>query len=183
MAQSTTQIALLRAINLAGRNRVAMADLRRCLAECGMIEPRTLLQSGNAIFRSRTAPAAVEARLESEARSRWSLAIEVMVRTSAEWAAVIDGNPFPKEARNDPSHLLVMFLKSAPGAAAVRGLQQQIKDRELVQAGGRELFVTYPDGVGRSRLSANVIEKALGTRGTARNWNTVLKIQALAEQS
>jgi uncharacterized protein (DUF1697 family) len=183
MAQPTTQIALLRAINLAGRNLVAMADLRRCLAECGMIEPRTLLQSGNAIFRSRTAPAAVESRLESEARSRWSLAIEVMVRTSAEWAAVIDGNPFPKEARNDPSHLLVMFLKSAPGAAAVRGLQQQIKDRELVHAVGRELFVTYPDGVGRSRLSANVIEKALGTRGTARNWNTVVKIQALAEQS
>jgi len=183
MAQSTTQIALLRAINLAGRNLVAMADLRMCLAECGMIEPRTLLQSGNAIFRSRTAPAAVEARLESEARSRWSLAIEVMVRTSAEWAAVIDGNPFPKEARNDPSHLLVMFLKSAPRAAAVQGLQQQIKDRELVQAVGRELFVTYPDGVGRSRLTANVIEKALGTRGTARNWNTVLKIQALAEQS
>ncbi len=183
MAQPTTQIALLRAINLAGRNLVAMADLRRCLAECGMIEPRTLLQSGNAIFRSRTAPAAVEARLESEARSRWLLAIEVMVRTSAEWAAVIDGNPFPKEARNDPSHLLVMFLKSAPGASAVRGLQQQIKDRELVQAVGRELFVTYPDGVGRSRLTANLIEKALGTRGTARNWNTVLKIQALAEQS
>jgi len=183
MAQPTTQIALLRAINLAGRNLVAMADLRLCLTECGMSEPRTLLQSGNAVFRSRTGPAAVEARLEAEARSRWSLAIDVMVRTAAEWATVVHANPFPKEARDDPSHLLVMFLKAAPAAAAVRGLQQQVKDRELVRAVERELFVTYPDGVGRSRLTANAIEKALGTRGTARNWNTVLKIQALAEQS
>jgi uncharacterized protein (DUF1697 family) len=183
MVRSTTQIALLRAVNLAGRHLVAMADLRMCLAECGMIEPRTLLQSGNAIFRSRTAPAAVEARLEAEVRERWSMAIDIMVRTAAEWAAVIDHNPFPKEARTDPGHLLVMFLKAAPGAGAVRGLRQQIKDREFVEAVGRELFVTYPDGVGRSRLTANVIEKALDTRGTARNWNTVLKVQALANQS
>ena len=93
------------------------------------------------------------------------------------------GNPFPKEAKTDPGHLLVMFLKAAPGAAAVRGLQQQIKDRELVRGIGRELFITYPDGVGRSRLTATMIEKALETRGTARNWNTVLKIQALANDN
>ncbi len=183
MAHATTQIALLRAINLAGRNRVAMADFRDCLTECGMLEARTLLQSGNAVFRSRTSPAAVEERLETEARSRWSLSIDCMVRTSVEWTALVDSNPFPKEAKADPGRLLVMFLKAAPGATAVRGLQQQIKDRELVRGIGRELFISYPDGVGRSRLTATMIEKALGTRGTARNWNTVLKIQALANDS
>ena len=90
-------------------------------------------------------------------------------------------NPFPAEAKSDPGHLVVMCLKSAPGREAVSALQQAISGREVIRAKGREAYIVYPDGIGRSRLTTALIEKKLGTRGTARNWNTVMKLAALAD--
>jgi uncharacterized protein (DUF1697 family) len=100
----------------------------------------------------------------------------------AEWQdELIAANPFPVEARSDPSHLVAMCLKTGPDVAAVKALQAAIKGPELVRAGRRHIYITYPAGIGRSRLTATVIEKALGTAGTARNWNTVLKLAMLAK--
>ena len=76
-----------------------------------------------------------------------------------------------------------MCLKHAPTPAAVTSLQDAIKDREVVKARGRHAYFLYPDGIGRSRLTMTLIEKKLGTTGTARNWNTVLKLGALTEKS
>jgi uncharacterized protein (DUF1697 family) len=92
------------------------------------------------------------------------------------------GNPFRKEAENDPSHLVVMFLKSAANAKDVKAIQAAIAGSEIIRADGRHLYIVYPDGIGRSRLTNALLEKKLGIRGTARNWNTVLKIAALAEE-
>lgn len=184
MPRLTTFIGLLRAVNLAGRNKVRMADLRDLLAGLGMEDPRTLLQSGNVVFRTASRAAAqLERTLEREAEKRLGLRTDFFVRTTREWKAVIAGNPFPEEAERDPGHLLVVALKEAPGGAEVKGLQQAIKGRESVCADGRCAYIYYPDGVGRSRLTTAVIEKHLGTRGTARNWNTVLKLGALAGAS
>ena len=180
MAPATTQIALLRAINLAGHNRVAMADLRGLMTDLGLQDPRTLLQSGNVVYSARTPAEKVERQLETEAKVRLSLDIDFVVRTAVEWRALVEANPFPKEAKTDPGHLLVMCLKGVPTAAAVKALRSAIKDREQVQGVGRALYITYPDGIGRSRLTSTLIERALSIRGTARNWNTVLKIAALA---
>jgi uncharacterized protein (DUF1697 family) len=178
----TTYVALLRAVNLAGRNMVSMSALRDLAAELALHEARTLLQSGNLVFRSTLAPAGkVERLLENGAAARLGVSTEFFVRTAAEWAQLIAANPFPAEAKRDPGRLVVMALKSAPDRAAVAALQKAIAGREQVRAKGREAFITYPDGQGRSKLTIARIERHLGTRGTARNWNTVLKLAAAAD--
>jgi uncharacterized protein (DUF1697 family) len=180
-AAVTIHIALLRAVNLGAHNKVGMAELRALLAKLGMEDPRSLLQSGNLVFGGGSRGGApLELLLEAEARKRLGLDTDFFVRTDEEWREVIAGNPFPAEARSDPGHLVVVFLKAAPDSKSVAALQASIKGREVVRARGRHAYITYPDGIGRSKVTAALIEKKLGTRGTARNWNTVLKLGALA---
>ena len=177
----TTYIAVLRAVNVGGRSPVSMAALRDFAEALGFARPQTLLQSGNLVFQApRAVPASLERLLETEASARLGLDTEFMVRTAGEWDRVIAGNPFPAEAVSDPSHLLVMALKSPVKAGAVAAVQASIKGREVVRGEGAQLYLVYPDGIGRSRLTSAIIEKATATRGTARNWNTVLKLAALA---
>lgn len=180
---STSCIALLRAVNLAGLNTMGMADLRELMTSLGLEEVTTLLHSGNAVFRSHETPDRLEELLERAAEKEFGSRIEFFVRTAAEWKAMVAANPFPGEAKSDPGHLLAVVLKSAPTAAKVTALQQAIKGREVVRAKGRCAYIVYPDGVGRSKLTSALIEKRLGTRGTGRNWNTVLKLAALAERT
>ena len=177
----TTHVALLRGINVGGHKQIAMADLRGMLERLGFTAVRSLLNSGNLVFRADAqAGSKLERLLEVETEKRLGLTADFLVRTAAEWAAAIAGNPFPDEAGRDPGHLLVMFLKGAPGPEAVAALQAAITGREVVSADDRHAYLVYPDGIGRSRLTNALIEKKLGTRGTARNWNTVLRLGALA---
>jgi uncharacterized protein (DUF1697 family) len=159
-----------------------MADLRDLVTQLGFADAQSLLQSGNLAFRSnrRTSAAQLERQLETEAAKRLSLETDFFVRTAADLKAVIARNPFGKAARDDPSHLVVMFLKDAPAAKGVRALQAAIAGPEVVRAHGRHAYIVYPDGIGRSRVTNVLIERHLGTRGTGRNWNTVLKLHALA---
>jgi uncharacterized protein (DUF1697 family) len=175
----TSYLALLRAVNVGGSTKIGMADLRALLGELGLAQPRSLLQSGNLLFRAEgTTPDELEALLAAETGRRLGLATDFFVRTADEWDAVVAGNPFPAEAKDDPGHLVVMALKAAPEAAAVAALQASIAGRETVRAVGRQAYLVYPDGIGESKLTIQKIEKALGTRGTGRNWNTTLKLQA-----
>ena len=178
----TTYIGLLRAVNLAGRNVVSMAALRDLAGELDLQGARTLLQSGNVVFRSKLPTAEkIERLLEDGAAARLGVSTDFFVRSAAEWTQAIAANPFPAEAKRDPGHLVVMVLKRAPDRAAVAELQKAIAGREQVRAKGREAFITYPDGQGRSKLTIALIERHLGTRGTGRNWNTVLKLAAAAD--
>ena len=180
----TIHVGLLRAVNLPGHNKIGMADLRELLATLGMQDVRSLLQSGNVVFRSDVHTAAqLEGVLEHAAAKRLGLETDFFVRTASDWKALIAGNPFPEEAERDPSHLLVMFLKEAPDREQVTALQNAITGREVVRAKGRHAYVVYPDGIGRSRLTTAFIEQKLATRATGRNWNTVLKLGALAGAS
>lgn len=176
-------IGLLRAVNIGSHNKIAMPRLREFLLEAGMADPRTLLQSGNFVCGAgsrRGAPPALEELLEREASRRLGLRTEFFIRTTADWDEVIEENPFPREAASDPSHLLVVFLKEPPEKERVAALQKKIAGREQVRPGRHHLYVVYPDGIGRSRLTAALIEKAVGARGTGRNWNTILKLAAMA---
>lgn len=162
---------------------VAMADLRELMSALGLVDGRTLLQSGNLIFRTGGRKGAdMEREFEDATRKRLGLTTDYMVRTADDLKAVIADNPFPKEARSDPGRLIVVFLKAAPEHEQVTSLQKAIKDREVVRVKDRHAYIVYPDGMGRSRLTAAVIEKHLGTRGTGRNWNTVLKLDALTAE-
>jgi uncharacterized protein (DUF1697 family) len=173
-----THVALLRAINVGGVN-VAMAELRSFFETLGFESVRTLLQTGNVVFES-TRRGDLERLLETEAAKRMKLGTAFLVRSAADWKAVVAGNPFPKMAADDPGHLVVMPLKDAPSAAGLAALRAAIPGRERVEAGSRHLYITYPDGIGTSKLTIRVIESKLDTRGTARNWNTTLKLAKLA---
>jgi uncharacterized protein (DUF1697 family) len=180
----TTYVALLRAINLAGINRVGMADLRQCLAGAGMEDVRTLLQSGNVVCRSDVrSPARLETIMKDVAKRELGVETEFFVRSAAEWGAVIDGNPFPNEAKTDPGRLIVTALRDPPAAEQLAALRAAIRGREVVEVNGRHAYIVYPDGMGRSKLTMALLERRLATRGTARNWNTVLKLGALAGAS
>jgi uncharacterized protein (DUF1697 family) len=106
--------------------------------------------------------------------------VRVMVRDCDELARAIDANPFAEECRRDPSHTLVVFLEKAPSAAAETALRSSYSGPESMHLNGRELYIFYPEGMGRSKLTPALYEKKLGLAGTARNWNTVTKLLELA---
>jgi uncharacterized protein (DUF1697 family) len=176
----TTYVALLRGVNVGGRNMVAMKDLRALCERLGHEDVCTLLQSGNVVFRSDSRDAAaLETRLEQEIAKRLGVKPACFVRTADEWASLVKRNPFRGEAERDPGHLLALVMKHAPTPAAVKALRAAIVGREMVETRGRDGYFYYPDGVGRSKLTPVLIEKHLGGSGTARNWNTVMKLLAL----
>jgi uncharacterized protein (DUF1697 family) len=175
----TTRLALIRGINVGGHRPVLMADLRGLLARLGLAEPRSLLQSGNLAFRSEAPPADLERLLESQTEKCLGLRTDYFVRTGAQWTAIIAGNPFAEAAASDPGRLVVLFFKQAPAPANVAALQAAIVGRETFEPAGRQAYVLYPDGIGRSRLTPALIETKLGVRATGRNWNTVQKLGAL----
>jgi len=175
-----THVALLRGVNVGGNRTVAMSDLRGFITKLGLKGAQSLLQSGNLVFQSDRRPGDLERLLEAEAERRLGLRTEFFVRTAQEWGEAVAHNPFGAAAEKDPSHLVVVFLKDAPADGSVKALQASITGPEVVRAWERHAYVVYPAGIGDSRLTAAVIDRALGTRGTARNWNTVTKLAALA---
>jgi uncharacterized protein (DUF1697 family) len=175
-------VALLRAVNLGPHNRISMADLKAVAEGCGFSGARTLLQSGNLVFEAKAkASAALEKVLEGALAKELGLKTPVVVRSAAEWRAALDENPFPNEAKSDPSHLVVMSLKAKCDKTALTELSRAIVGREQVKMSGQQLYFVYPDGIGESKLTAALIEKKIGVVGTARNWNTAHKILAALE--
>jgi uncharacterized protein (DUF1697 family) len=170
-------VAFLRAVNVGGTGKIAMAELRTLAEDIGLADAKTLLQSGNLVFEAGTRSAAtLEELLEREIAGRLDVKTDVMVRTARQIKAVLARNPFPRQAESDPGHLHVHFLKAPASAAAVASLTAAIRGREIVGGSGGEVFIHFPDGAGASRLTGAVIERHLGARGTARNWNTVTKL-------
>ena len=176
-----TRIALLRAINVAGHQKIAMTDLRGLLEDLDFSDVRSVLQTGNLIFSTRSSSTvALERQLEAEAEKRLGLGTDFIVRSDKQWSRVVADNPFPAEAERAPSHLLVQFLKKTPVTGGVEALQAAIRGPEIVRLVGKQLYVVFPEGVGKSKLTTKLVERNLGVVGTARNWNTVLKIGTLA---
>ena len=176
-----TQIGLLRAVNVGGTGNIAMPALRMLLAELGFADIKTVLQSGNLVFRSdRCGGRELEALLENAASDRLRLDTDFLVRSAVEWTRIVASNPFRDDAARDPSHLLLMVLKNAPTVAAFGALRAAITGPETFHAERAEIYIRYPAGIGRSKLTTRLIEARLGTRGTGRNWNTVLRLAELA---
>ncbi len=162
------QVAFVRGINVGGHQKVAMADLRKLLADLGFDRVTSLLQSGNLAFESgRQTGARLERLLEQETETHLGMSVDYFVRSAVELKECIARNPFSKQARDDPSHLLAMFMKAAPSANDMAALQASIQGPELVACDGKQLYLVYPDGIGRSKLTGAMIERKLGVRGTA----------------
>ena len=157
-----THVALLRGINVGGNKPVAMADLRDLVAGLGLEDVQSVLQSGNLVFRADgNAGVRLERALEAEARQRLGLETEFFVRSAAEWEDVVAENPFHEQARRDPARLVAVFLKEAPPGAAVKALQAAIVGREVLRSAGKQIYIVYPDGQGRSRLTNSRVNSRL----------------------
>lgn len=180
----TAAIALLRGINVGGHRKVPMAELRSVVEQLGHSQVATHLNSGNVVFAvappdappAGADPAALAAAIAAGLRERLSLDVDVVVRTAAQLDAVVAANPFDDAARTDPSHLVVVFYPAPVGGPA---LDASRYGREQVVWDGAHAYVHYPDGIGRSRLTGDVLDGAAGQPGTGRNWRTVLAVHEL----
>jgi uncharacterized protein (DUF1697 family) len=175
-------IALLRGVNVSGHRVVDMTTLRRFMSDIGFPNTESVLQTGNLVFRTEIAERGgpeMERRLEKEAEKRLGLKTDFFVRSATEWRAIIAGNPFPEQAVRDPGRLVVMCLKDAPAAELFESLRAKIDGPELVREAGRNVYIYYPAGQGHSRFTTAVTDRTLSSRGTIRNWNTVLRLGAL----
>ena len=176
----TTYVALLRGINLGARNKIAMAELRELLGSLGHEDVRTHILSGNAIFRSRRRSASrLESELEAAIRKRFGLDIRVLIRTADELGAIVRDNPLP-EAAPHGSRLFVLFLDRNPDPERAKAIDPAAFDPEEFRFGNRVVYAWYKQGLTGSKLAAALADKRLGVTTTARNWNTVTKLNELA---
>ncbi len=184
-----SHLALLRGINVGGRNRVAMADLSAVVRGLGHAEVSTYIQSGNVLFSSAaTDEGALARELEGAISERLGVAPAVVVLARAELAAVIAGNPFPDEP--DQRCLHAVIHREPPGpervaeVAEAERLARARGDRDEARVHGRTLYLRTPGGMGRSDLASRltgVPAARRGDPGTARNWATVTRLMGLLE--
>jgi uncharacterized protein (DUF1697 family) len=171
-------VALLRGINVGGRARLAMADLRRIAEGCGLDDVRTYIQSGNVVFRSEEEDTdALADWLRRAIAAAADVDPEVLTRSRDELAAVVDGNPYAELAA-DPTHLHVLFTV---GEASLGSLDVPAYAPEEAVAVGRHVYLHLPGGMGRSKLAVD-LPRQQGPTGTMRNWRTVTKLLALTDE-
>jgi uncharacterized protein (DUF1697 family) len=170
-------IALIRGINVGGHKKIRMADLKTSCEAMGLRDVRTLLQSGNVVFRTDIKD---RARLTKEIAGVLGVEAKVILRSADELREVVAANPMPEEAQRAPSGFIVVFLSEKPTAAAMQSLRDAYSGPEKMQLHGAELYIEYGAGMGKSKLTNVLIERKLGVTGTARNWNTVTKLLEIA---
>jgi uncharacterized protein (DUF1697 family) len=175
----STFAALLRGINVGGKSRVPMAELRSALSSLGFEDVVTYIQSGNVVFRSPRGNAKeVATRIEKEVAKRFGVNAAVLIRTPPELAEIADANPF-LSAESDLTKLHVVFLDGRPGARAAAQLDPARSPPDEFRLSGREIYLHLPNGFGRSKLTIDYFERRLGATATARNWKTLLGLLQL----
>lgn len=176
----TTTIAFLRGINVGGNKTIRMARLRDLFDGAGLGPAGTLLNSGNVVFQTGESDRrSLATSLEKSIEEAFGFRPAVMLRSAGELSRIIERNPFPAMAHDDPSHLIVMLLAEKPAKGAQERLSAAYQGPEEIHISGEQVYVTYPKGIGTSKLTNILLEKQLGTIGTARNWNTMEKLQAM----
>ena len=174
-------ISLLRGVNVGGHKKIQMEALRTLYRRLGLKDARTYVQSGNVVFStSKRAPGRLADEIESGIARTFGFPAGVVLRTAAELRKIVARNPFASRRNIHPGKLVTIFVERDLDAATRARLLAIQTDREEVHLAGRELYVYFPDGMGRSKLWP-AIDKALGNAGTARNWNTVMKLLEMAE--
>lgn len=171
-------VALLRGINVGGRNKVPMAELRELAGRLGWGEVETYIQSGNLLFRAPGEPPELERTLEGALERRFGFAVPVVVRSRQAWAGYVAGNPLVEASRAEPKLVHLALAKRPPASGAVEGLRARAADGERIEGVGDALWIHYPQGAGRSKLTPALFDRLAGSPVTARNWNTVLELAA-----
>jgi uncharacterized protein (DUF1697 family) len=166
----TRYVALLRAVNVGGTGKLPMADLKTLCTDAGLTEVETYIASGNVVFTSKASEAAVKAKLEKALQAYAGKPVGVVIRTATEMAGVLKQNPFKKDK---PNTCYAIFLDDKPPRDALDKVTGRAGEK--LQLGKREIFVSYPDGMGRTKLKIPAAKT-----GTARNMNTVATLAAMA---
>jgi len=173
--------AFLRGINVGGKHKLPMSELRAFFAELGARDVRTYIQSGNVVFRAEEAVARELATgFERRAEARFGFPVPAVVRSALEIRAVLAGNPFLAGGADEKA-LHVLFLASEPDPAAVAGLNPERSAPDAFAVRGREVYLHLPNGAARTRLTNAYFDRALGTTSTGRNWRTVRTVAAMVE--
>ena len=173
-------IALLRGINVGGKNRLPMKELAALFVDAGCEDVRTYIQSGNVVFR--TGPAGgeeISTVISASILSRFGYRIPVVTRTARAFQEIVRANPF-LEAGAEADKLHVMFLAELPDGAHVEALDPDRSPGDEFAVMGREIYLHCPNGVARSKLTNSYFDSRLSTTSTTRNWRTTLKLLKLA---
>jgi uncharacterized protein (DUF1697 family) len=176
-------VSMLRGVNLLSHNRIKMDALRALYESLGLRDAQTYVVSGNVVFRTKARNlSALAKRIENAIERSFGFRPRVILRTTSELKDVVARNPFRSRRDIEPSKLLVTFLESHPAAEALEQVLKIKADPEEMHIHGREVYIYFPDGMGRSKLSWVTVEKKLKTSGTGRNWNSVTKLLEMAER-
>jgi len=174
---ASTHVALLRGVNVGGKNCVPMKDLAEIFAKAGCGDVRTYIQSGNVLFRATPAIAeGVPSRITAQIAKRFACQVPVVLRTADQFTAAVRNNPF-REVPQEALH--VYFLAGVPDAARAAQLDPDRSKPDAFVVHGREIYLHLPNGIGRSKLTNAYFDSKLSTISTARNWRTVLKLLEL----
>jgi uncharacterized protein (DUF1697 family) len=177
----TTIIALLRGVNVGGHNMIKMDVLRALCESLGHCDVQTYVQSGNVVFRTKERDAAkLATKIEDSIEKKHGFRPDVIVRTTTEMREVVAKNPFAKRKDIEPGKLIVTFLADEPSAETKNAVLALKPDPEELRVNGRELYIYFPDGSGRSKF-VPVLSKVMKNSGTGRNWNTVVTLLEMAE--
>ena len=175
-------IAMLRAVNLGSHNRIRMDALCALCTSLKLRGAQTYVQSGNVVFStSERDLAKVSKRIADGIEREFGFRTEVIVRSTAEMGDVVARNPFAKRRGIEPGKFLVVFFSGQPGPDARERIQSLTVGGEELRLDGRELYIYFPDGQGRSKVSTAAIERMLKIPGTGRNWNSVTRLLEMAE--
>jgi uncharacterized protein (DUF1697 family) len=174
-----TFIALLRGINVSGRNKIPMDELRSLCADLGWAEVQSYIQSGNLVFRAAGAPAKLEAALQQAIERQFNLSIQIIVRRGADWPTYVSGNPFPDASLSEPNHVMLALSKAAPKDDAAEKLRERAASEERIVQVGDALWIHYGGGMAKTKLSPALLDRLVGSPVTARNWRTVFKLQEM----
>lgn len=174
----TRWVALLRGINVGGHNKLPMAELRSLAESIGLAAPVTYIQSGNLLFDHDGDEAGTVQRLEAAIEDRFGFTVPIVLRSSRQIRSAAAAHPFAA-AGLDAKYLMVAFLDREPQGPPIDP-NGYLPDR--LATSGREVYLAYPNGIGRSKLDHTALERGLGVRATIRNWNTVQKLAALAAE-
>ena len=166
-------IALLRGINVGGKNTIPMAALRELAGSLGWRDARSYIQSGNLLFAAAAQRAELEATLERAIQARFGLSIPVLVRTAKQWQALAQANPLAAISAGDPGRVMLCLSKLPLAADAGTALQARAGNGEQVVMRDDALWIHFPNGAGTSKLSPALMDRLVGSPVTARNWRTV----------
>jgi uncharacterized protein (DUF1697 family) len=169
----TVFASLLRGVNVGGKTMLGMPALAQVYQKLGLEDVQTVLRSGNVIFRGKKTAKQIEDAIEKQ----FAFRPKVFLRTTAELEKALAANPFRDASRDDPGHLLIMFFEEKPDLSALDGY----RGPERFQLVGRDLYLHYTEGIGRSKLNP-FLDRKVSARGTARNWNTVSKLSHICSE-